>query len=310
MAVRNASANRRELLRAAVALIVLGGSAGAASAGGGAVSERSVASTLLSAPLRYQLYLPAGYDGSTQRYPVLYLLHGRGDNFTAWLKCTALLDALTAAGDIPPLIAVMPDAPSSQRGGYYVDAEPPGEPVESAFTRELLPHIDASLRTIAQRGGRVIGGYSMGGYGALRYALAHPTLFASAIVLSPAVYTPLPPMGSSVREFGAFGRGPERFVDEIYHGKNYPALLPGFAAQKLPLRLFIAAGDDEYKNPNPAEAGNDIDLEAHLLFNRASRVPTISAELRILDGDHDWVVWQPAFREALIFVFKTLRKPE
>ncbi|CAN5315536.1 alpha/beta hydrolase-fold protein [soil metagenome] len=281
-------------------MMALVGLAGPARAEGGAVSERSVASRHLSAPLRYQLYLPVGYDAGSQRYPVIYLLHGRGDNFKAWLKCAALLDALIAAGDIPPLIAVMPDAPSSQRGGYYVDAEPPGEPVESAFIDELLPHIDASLRTIAQRDGRVIGGYSMGGYGALRYALVYPALFASAIVLSPAVYTPLPPMGSSVREFGAFGRGSERFVDALYRSKNYPALLAGFAAQKLALRLFIVAGDDEYKNPNPAEAGNDIDLEAHLLFNRVSRVPGISAELRILNGGHDWAVWTPAFREGLI----------
>jgi len=263
----------------------------------------------------YKVYLPAGYEGSGLRYPVIYLLHGRGDNLSAWGRNKALLDELIAAGKMPAVIAVMPDAPSSSRGGYWVDsaytkAELPGAKVETGIIGELLPHVDASFRTIQHRNARALAGYSMGGYGALRYALVYPELFCAAIVLSPAVYTPLPPAGSSTREFGAFGSVNTLFVDEIYRAKNYPALLAGFAARNLPLRMFIAAGDDEYKNPDPAEAGNDIDLEAHLLFNRVSRVSGISAELRILDGDHDWAVWQPALREGLAYIAKSLRAPE
>ncbi|HKX42811.1 MAG TPA: alpha/beta fold hydrolase [Burkholderiaceae bacterium] len=268
------------------------------------ITRYNIASRALGGTLTYQVFLPAGYAASTRRYPVVYLLHGRGDTLSAWDRSQALFDELIAAGTIPPLIAVMPDAPSSRRGGYWVDSDYrgpdlPGAKVETAFIAELIPHLDATLRTVNDRTARFIAGYSMGGYGALRYALAYPELFGGAIVLSPAVYTPLPPAGSSTREFGAFGRGSTPFVDEIYRAKNYPALLPAFAAKKLPLRLFIAAGDDEYKNPDPADAMHDIDVEAHLLFNRAARVPNISAELRILDGGHDWDVWQRALREAL-----------
>ena len=75
----------------------------------------------------------------------------------------------------------------------------------------------------------------MGGYGAMRYALAHPELFGAAIVLSPAVYFPLPPRDSSTREFGAFGNGSVRFDEAIYQEKNYPATLPAFRATELPL---------------------------------------------------------------------------
>lgn len=279
------------------------------------ITEFSFASPVLGGTRYYKVYLPAGYQSSGLRYPVIYLLHGRGDSLSAWDRNKTLLDELIAGGKMPAMIAVMPDSPSSDRGGYWVDSaytkdSLPGAKVETGVIAELLPHVDANFRTIQHRNARALAGYSMGGYGALRYALVYPELFCAAIVLSPAVYTPLPPAGSSTREFGAFGSVNTLFVDEIYRAKNYPALLAGFAAKNLPLRMFIAAGDDEYKNPDPAEAGNDIDLEAHLLFNRVSRVTGISAELRILDGDHDWAVWQPALREGLAFVARSLRAPE
>ena len=281
----------------------------------GSLEEHSVASAALGRELRYAVYLPAGYAESGRRYPVIYLLHGRGDNLASWARVKPELDALIAAGDVPALVAILPDAPASQRGNYYVDSEYtgadlPGARVETALLTELLPHVEASYRVHADRAGRLVGGYSMGGFGALRYALAYPALFAGALVLSPAVYTPLPPADSSAREFGAFGRGAELFVDEVYQRQNYPALLESFAATGLALRLFIATGDDEYKNPNPADHLHDIDLEAHLIFNRVARVPGISAEFRVLDGGHGWDVWTPAFVEGLRYLGQSLRSPE
>lgn len=281
----------------------------------GALEEHSLSSQALGRELRYAVYLPVGYAESGQRYPVLYLLHGRGDNLASWARIKPELDALIAAGAVPPLVAILPDAPTSQRGNYYVDsaytdAALPGAPVETALLTELRPHVEAAYRVHTDRAARLVGGYSMGGYGALRYLLAYPEVFSGALVLSPAVYTPLPPADSSAREFGAFGRGAERFVAEVYERQNYPALLAGFAAKGLSVRLFIAAGDDEYKNPDPAEAGHDIDLEAHLIFNRVTRIPGIAAELRILDGGHGWDVWTPAFVEGLRFLGQALRRPE
>lgn len=278
------------------------------------ITEISFASAVLGGTRYYKVYLPAGYQTSGLRYPVVYMLHGRGDNLSAWGRNKTMWDELIAAGTVPAFIGIMPDAPSSDRGGYYVDsaytnAKLPGAQVETGIVRELLPHVDATYRTLPQRTARALAGYSMGGYGALRYALVYPELFCASIVMSPAVYTPLPPAGSSTREFGAFGTGNTLFVDEIYRAKNYPALLDGFAAKGLAMRMFIAAGDDEYKNENPAEALNDIDVEAHLLFNRVSRVKNLTAELRILNGDHDWVVWQPAMREGLADIFRNMAKP-
>lgn len=281
----------------------------------GTLEEHSYESAILGRTQRYAVYLPAGYAETDLHYPILFLLHGRGDNLASWARITPELDTLIAAGDLPPLVAILPDAPTSERAGYYVDsaytgAGAPGAAVETAFFGELLPHIEASYRVHTERAGRAIGGYSMGGYGALRYALAYPELFSAALVLSPAVYTPLPPADSSTREFGAFGRGETLFVDEIYEQLNYPALVDGFVASSLTLRLFIAVGDDEYKNPDPADALHDIDLEAHLVFNRLVRVPNISAEFRVLDGGHGWDVWTPAFVAGARYLGPTLKPPE
>jgi S-formylglutathione hydrolase FrmB len=154
----------------------------------------------------------------------------------------------------------------------------------------------------------VIAGYSMGGYGAIRLALAHPELFGAAIVLSPAVYHPLPPKESSTREFGAFGNGSALFDEAIYREKNYPALLPRFQARDLPLVLFIAVGDDEFAVPDPEEASHDLDLEAHALYNQVRRISSITAQLRVVDGGHNWDTWRPTFIEGARIVFRYLEE--
>ncbi|MEU0569467.1 alpha/beta hydrolase-fold protein [Nonomuraea sp. NPDC005983] len=269
----------------------------------GTVTARSAPSQALGESIAYNVYLPYGYDTGAQRYPVLYLLHGRGDTMQAWTRVKDTLDEMIRTRRIPPLIAVLPDAPWSERGSWYVDsrytgADLPGRPVETALTRDLVGHVDATYRTAAIREARLVGGYSMGGAGALRYALAHQDLFSGAVVLSPAVYTPLPPSDSSTRDYGAFGRGGEKFADEVYRELGYPSLLPKLDPD-LPVRLFVAVGDDEYANPDPADAHHDLDFESAALYNAARRSPTVSAQLRVLDGGHDWTVWAPAFEQAM-----------
>lgn len=277
--------------------------------GARAVSFHSPA---LGRELSYLVALPADYEAANdRRYPVLYLLHGRGDNMRAWAGIVPDLRRLAAEGRIPPVIAIMPDADSSRRAGYYIDSKftgsqapplPAGEAMETALTRDLIAHVDASYRTQMERAGRIVAGYSMGGYGALRFSLARPELFSAAIVLSPAVYVPLPPRDSSTREFGAFGKGAKIFDDDVYTALNYPALLAGFATKGLPLAMFIGVGDDEAAHPEPAEAVHDLDYEAHRLYNLVRRVPGVRAELRVVDGGHNWRVWQPLLLEGLAHI--------
>ena len=282
----------------------------------GTITTATFRSATLGEDISYNVYLPAGYASTAKHYPVLYLLHGRGDSMSAWTQMKGELDQLIADGAIPATIAIMPDAPWSSRASYYVDSaysgSDPGRPVETAFTTDLINHVDATYRTIASRDGRIIGGYSMGGYGAIRYSIAHPDLFAASIVLSPAVYNPVPPADSSARTFGAFGQGGALFVDAIYRKLDYPAELPRFSAKNLPSHMFIAVGDDEYQNPNFADYIHDLDFESHVLYKWAEHTPNLSSELRVLNGGHDWDVWGPAFNEGRSTHFsswRTRRRP-
>lgn len=229
-----------------------------------------------------------------------------------WLNVRETLESLIDSGQVPPLIAIMPDMPSSTRASYYVDSlysgrmRPdqvlqPGEAVETAFVRDLIPSIDSSYRTLTQRKGRLIGGVSMGGYGALRYALAYPYLFSGCVSIAPAAYTPLPPRDSTTRGFGAFGVGDLLFDEGRYQALNYPPLLETFPASGYDLRLFIGVGDGEWMHIDPAEQMCDLDMQAHLVYNRARRVEEIQATLRVYGGGHNWEVWRRAFAEGLVY---------
>lgn len=283
---------------AAASILFIGSPATAAPAS--QLVPGTMTSAAVGGAIDYTVYLPAGYDPSgATRYPTLYLLHGRGDTQAAWQQEAGALDELIAAKTAPPMIVIMPDAPWSTRGNYYVDSlYTGGTAVETAFTTDLVGHIDASYPTIDDRAARAVGGYSMGGAGALRYATVHQNLFSSAIVLSPAVYFPSTPVDSSTREFGAYGVGDALYDEARYQALNYPAAFAAFDPA-LPVHLFIAVGDDEYANPLPEDAIHDLDYEAATLYNQAKRVPGITAELRVYNGGHDWGVWDRGFREGL-----------
>jgi enterochelin esterase-like enzyme len=294
----------------------------------GTTVRTAVPSAVLGEPIACTVYLPPGYErhGGT-RYPVLYLLHGRGDSMRSFDRAVAALDGLIDQGRIPPLIAVAPDAPWSGRANWYVDsaytgggkvgggevgagvdgsvggevgagAGPgrAGRPVETALVRDLVPAVDATYCTIPTRDGRLVGGYSMGGAGALRLALAHQRLFACALVLSPAVYTPLPPAGSNTRVYGAYGSGDRAFDEDVYRRLNYPALLPS-VDPALPLHLFIAVGQGDYTDP---ASRHDIGSEHEALYEAARLTPGIHARARVFPGGHDWGTWLPALVEGVV----------
>jgi enterochelin esterase-like enzyme len=128
----------------------------------------------------YCVYLPPGYDDPSskeRRYPVVYWLHGgRPGGETKGISLTPHFDAAMKRGEIPPMIYVFPN------GGVvshydYPKLESLGE---SAFIKELIPHIDKNYRTIAAREGRALEGFSQGGRGTARYMFKYPELFCSA----------------------------------------------------------------------------------------------------------------------------------
>ena len=172
------------------------------------VLSAQVQSPALGRALTYNGYLPTGYaDGTNLRYPVMYLLHGNNGARNDWAvkgNMQQTVDTLVANGAIPPAIYVMPDANTN----WYVDLK---EKMETAFVNDLMPHVEKTYRTINTRDGRVIGGLSMGGYGALRLVLKYPEKFQAAALLSPAIYNPEPPADSSARHVNVFCRAEHRW---------------------------------------------------------------------------------------------------
>jgi enterochelin esterase-like enzyme len=240
------------------------------------------------------IYLPDNYGLTGQKYPVIYLLHGRGDDEYGWQPGIVVLDSLMAAGRIPPVIAVAPSGHSS----WWVNTL---EPLETALISELIPYIDANYSTIGDRSGRAVAGYSMGGFGALRYALVYPELFGAAIILSPALYDGDPPLDSSARSTGAFGTP---FNLALWKQLNYPSVLEQYLQSKWIVPLFIAAGDDE--GHNPFDLHNNVEQQVVLLYEKVHKADSKPAELRILNGGHSWNVWKKAFTEGLPYIFQFL----
>lgn len=305
------------LLRAtaAAAIGILGLALVAAAPAQAATGEVSTAQAPSDAvgQIDYAIYLPPGYEDSEVDYPSLYLLHGRGDTMAAWQHVSATLDTLISDGDIPPMIVVMPDAPWNDRGSWYTDssytgsaASGPGEQVETALTQDLVDHVDATYRTVSTREARAVGGYSMGGAGAVQMLLGHQDLFSAGLILSPAVYVPQPPADSSTRDYGAYGVGDALFDEARYTELAYPTALADLDPT-LPVHMFIAVGDDEWPNPDPADALHDLDMEAHMLYTAARRAAGVTAELRVLDGGHDWDVWDAGFAEGIVDIAARLR---
>jgi acetyl esterase/lipase len=130
----------------------------------------------------YALYLPSGYkarENAAKRYPVIYWLHGMGGDPRRGSRFMAMLDEAIRTGLVPPAIAVLANGgPRSM----YVDAKDGTWPVETVIVRELVPHVDATYRTIPTREGRCIEGQSMGGFGAARFGFGHPELFCGVSI--------------------------------------------------------------------------------------------------------------------------------
>lgn len=131
------------------------------------------------------VYTPPGYDTSRTRYPVLYLQHGAGENQTGWTKqgrAELILDNLIAAGKAKPMIIVMETGYATKPGTSYVETARGPSPAQNAFPElvidDLIPMIDSTYRTIADRDHRAMAGLSMGGGQALQITLTHLDKFA------------------------------------------------------------------------------------------------------------------------------------
>jgi len=262
-----------------------------ASASASTVISRSFHSEALGRDWAYTIYLPTGYRHDAPRIPVLYLLHGNNGDANDWLTQGHLqttADALIEHKDIPPVAIVMPQGGTD----WYVDRK---EKMETAFFGDLLPEIETHYAVATQRGGRMIGGVSMGGFGALRYAMTQSELFCGALLLSPAIYANEPPLGSAARRVGVFGE--RQFDPHVWHALNYPAQWERYMSQSYRLPMFIAAGDDDLA----------IQADASSLYTHL-RLAGNPAALRIIDGGHTWDVWSALLPAALKYTLGCVKQ--
>ena len=253
----------------------------------GTVVKSELNSKQLGRPWKFSVYLPDSYKLGNERYPVIYLLHGNGDNENSWSIGYHVLDSLIGNKIIPPVIAVTP----SGKRGWWVNST---ERFESAVINELIPYIDSTYKTLAARNSRMVFGYSMGGFGALRYGLVYSDLFSACAIFSPALYNEAPPLESSARTTGSFGTP---FNIKQWDSLNYPASIKLFLAKKLKEFFFIGSGDDDWNNPEGIEF--NIEYQALLLYENLHKKLGLPAELRIINGDHSWKVWEPLFIESI-----------
>jgi S-formylglutathione hydrolase FrmB len=162
-------------------------------------------SKILRRAVRYCVYLPAGYDAGgkqqpARRYPVLYFLHGLGDNEQTLFNSGGwtLLDDLRSHHKMGDFLIVAPEG----RRSFYINSADGSVRYSDFFLQEFLPNIEHAYRVRPGRAGRAISGVSMGGYGALRFAFAHPELFSAASAQSPALITETPQQLDSAAQGG------------------------------------------------------------------------------------------------------------
>jgi enterochelin esterase-like enzyme len=128
------------------------------------------------------IFTPEVYErGKEQRFPVVYWLHGTGGGLPGVAPVSARFDAAIREGKIPPMLVVFPNGLATS---MWCDAKDGSVPMETIVIKELIPHIDTTFRTIAKREGRIVEGFSMGGYGAARLGFKYPQLFGAVSVLA------------------------------------------------------------------------------------------------------------------------------
>jgi putative tributyrin esterase len=216
--------------------------------------------------------VPEAFPGP---FPVLYLLHGLSDDYTAWARQTSLE---RYAADYR-LMIVMPDGGR----GYSTDAKH-GEAYETALIGDLIPFVDRAFRTDARRAGRAIGGLSMGGYGALKLALGHPDLFCSATShsCSRALTWTHEPSTRERKFTRVFGANPRGGPSDLF------ALTARVDRQLLPaLRIDCGA--------------EDALLEGNRRFHQHLDALAIAHEYEEFSGGHSWDYWDQRIQEALRF---------
>ena len=252
----------------------------------------SLKSEILKSDRKFAVYLPPDYETSERSYPVLYLLHGGGDDQTGWVQFGEVLriaDKAILDGDATAMVIVMPDANTGKRGFFN---DPNGDwNYEDFFFQEFMPYVEKTYRIKSDKRYRAVSGLSMGGGGTFMYALHHPELFSSACPLSASCG----PLNLAEASTWLERRSDRKYTDaekEKYF-KAYSALelINTMPVDKIKsVRWYIDCGDDDFL------------FEGNSMVHIAMRKKEIPHEFRIRDGAHNWTYWRDSLPEVLSFV--------
>jgi len=264
----------------------------------GRIVTDSIQSPVLGASVKYNVYLPSGYEKSTDRMPVVFLLHGLTDTYTAWDKkggMKDIADELIESGEAVPMVIVMPNAGDPDVNhvwnGYF---NMPGWSYEDFFFQELLPTVENKYRGIGDKMHRAVMGLSMGGGGSVVYCQRHPDLFSSCYAMSPWLNQDLgrvDPNGEKTKMYytaeAVREHNPMAFVDNADEDTK---------SALRTVKWFIDCGDDDFL------LGDTFELYKRM------RLSNIKAELRVRNGVHNWEYWRAALRTALPFASRNFAK--
>lgn len=145
----------------------------------GKVYEKNFIGSFTGDSVYYSIYLPENYGQTGSRYPVIYHLHGYGDTqFGGWQEVLVPASFESAKSAIGSVIIVCPNGYGTS---YWTDCIDSTRHAESNIIDELVPHVDQSYLTIADRKHRIIQGFSMGGFGALKFIAKFPDVFSICV---------------------------------------------------------------------------------------------------------------------------------
>ena len=257
---------------------------------------RTVKSKILGMERSYSIYLPVGYEEGDGSYPVLYLLHGLGDNHTGWIQfgqVQYIADKAIAEGKSAPMIIVMPDADTVHKG--YFNLLDGTYNYEDFFFKELIPHIEKTYRVRAESRYRAISGLSMGGGGATNYGQRHSDMFCAVYAMSALM---------SIPEQGAVSADDPNskiaiLTRSVIENSCVKYVTEADENRKADLRnvaWFVDCGEDDFL------------LDRNIEFYQAMRNAGIPCQFRVRDGGHDWEYWHSALYQCLPFVTRIFGK--
>jgi S-formylglutathione hydrolase FrmB len=256
----------------------------------------SAPSKILGRPVAYCVILPPSYDAEeTRRYPILYLLHGLGDNEQMLIHSGGfnLVQDLWERHQLGDFLIVTPEGGSS----FYINSRDGRLRYEDFFLQEFLPQIEQRYRAQSGRASRGVAGISMGGYGALHLAFRHPELFGSVGAHSAALWEKLPAVTVSDSRQTArpsilgyvFGSP----LDPAFWKQNDPLAIAR-TASLTGLRIYFDCGSED-------DFGFDVGAVA---LDKALRSRRIPHEFHLYPGGHNWVYVAEHLPALLQFHFR------